>query len=109
MRWWEATVIFIPKGGRPAAARTDEEGVYELNFSSGRKGAIPGKNSIRITTKSDPYEDEEGNRVPGSPEKIPAEYNQLSTLEFEVVAGKRNVANWDLKSGGKIMDSDMGD
>ena len=70
-----ATILFIPQGGRPAAATTDEEGNYVLNFSAGRKGAIPGKNKVRITTLSDPYEDEDGNHVPGRPETIPVEYN----------------------------------
>jgi hypothetical protein len=101
----------MPKaGGRPAAARTDENGNYELNFSAGRKGTIPGVNRVRITTLSDPYEDEEGNMVPGSPETIPMEYNQQTALEYEVIDGEMNVANFDLESGGKIAsDSDYGD
>lgn len=102
-----ATVVFIPQSnGRPAAAKTDSEGKYRLNFSAGRKGAIPGNNRIRITTKSDPSVDEEGNPIAGSPEKIPMKYNQLTTLEFNVLAGQKNEANFELQSGGQIQKDD---
>lgn len=105
-----ATVVFMAEaGGRPAAAKTDAEGKYELNFSAGRKGAIPGPNKVRITTLSDPYEDEDGNPVPGSPETIAIEYNQQTTLSFDVKENEPNVANFDLKSGGRIMAGDEGD
>jgi hypothetical protein len=106
-----ATVVFMPKsGGRPAAARTDENGVYNLNFSAGRKGTIPGPNRVRITTLSDPYEDDDGNRVPGSRERIPMEYNQQTKLEFDVIDGQKNEANFDLKSAGRIAsNTDYGD
>ena len=94
-----ATVVFIPENGRPAGARTDADGKYVLNFTEGRRGAIPGKNTIRITTLRDADKDPNGKSIPGSPETIPAKYNAASTLEFAVEPGKRNVANFDLKSG----------
>ncbi len=97
-----ATVQFIPEvGGRPALARTDKDGKYVLNFSGGRKGAIPGKNKVQITTLADPFLDAEGNNL-GSPETVPMEYNRQTKLSFEVVDGKKNVANFELKSGGKV-------
>lgn len=105
----DATVIFTPVGGgRPAAARTDEQGHYVLNFSGGRKGAQPGDYIVRVTTAQDPYEDEEGNPVPARRETIPMEYNQESTLKFTVEAKKKNIANFDLKSGGKVVDDASG-
>lgn len=98
-----AAVVFIPEaGGRPAGSRTDAEGKYNLNFSGGRKGTIPGVNKVRISTKSDPSEDADGNPVPAAPETIPMEYNQETTLTFTVVDGEKNVADFPLKSGGKI-------
>ena len=97
-----AAVVFVPEGGRPAGARTDENGHYVLNFSAGRQGAIPGKSRIRISTLSDPYEAEDGTSVPGSPETIPARYNAQTTLQYEVKAGETNVANFDLDSEGPI-------
>lgn len=93
-----ATVVFIPENGRPAGARTDADGKYVLNFTEGRRGAMPGKNTIRITTLRDADQDETGKSIPGSPETIPAKYNAASTLEFTVEPKKRNVANFDLKS-----------
>ncbi len=99
-----ATVVFSPMGGRPAGARTDQDGHYVLNFGSGRKGAMPGINKIRITTVSEAFVDEDGKKVPGSRETIPVEYNQSSTLEFDVKAGEKNLADFNLKSGGKVID-----
>lgn len=101
-----ATVVFIPENGRPAGATTDAEGKYVLNFSQGRRGAIPGKNMIRVTTLRDPYEGDDGKTIPGSKETIPAEYNAATTLTFEVEKGKRNVANFDLKSGSRVSAGD---
>jgi hypothetical protein len=98
-----ATVVFIPEvGGRPAGSQTDKDGKYVLNFSGGRKGAIPGKNKVQISTRADPFLDAEGNNL-GSPETVPAEYNVHTTLAFEVVQGQRNIANFELKSDGKVI------
>jgi len=98
-----ATVVFIPENGRPAGASTDENGNYELNFSQGRRGAIPGKNTIRITTQRDPTPgDETVKSIPGSKETVPLRYNSASELEFTVEPKKKNIANFDLTSGGPI-------
>ena len=94
-----ATIVFIPENGRPAGASTDANGRYELNFTQGRRGAIPGKNTIRVTTQRDPYQDNDGKNIPGSRETIPPRYNTETTLEFMVEPKKRNVADFDLKSG----------
>jgi hypothetical protein len=101
-----ATVVFVPENGRPAGATTNEEGEYVLNFAQGRKGAIPGESVIRIMTFRDADQDENGQSIPGAPETVPAEYNTESTLTFNVEPGKNNVANFDLKSGGKIAQRD---
>jgi hypothetical protein len=95
-----ATVVFIPENGRPAGARTDADGRYVLIFTEGRYGAIPGQNTIRIMTLRDAEQDDSGKTIPGSPETVPAQYNTNSTLSFTVQPNKRNVANFDLKSGG---------
>jgi len=98
-----ATVVFTPENGRPAGAKTDENGNYVLNFSEGRRGAIPGPNTIYITTIRDPEQDENGKVVvPGSKETVPMEYNAASKLTFNVEPKKKNVADFELKSGGKI-------
>ncbi len=97
-----ATIVFIPPEGRPAGAKTNAEGKYELNFSNGRKGTMPGLNKIRLTTLSEASQDENGNAIPGSKEIIPMQYNQMSTLEFLVEPGKQNIADFALESKGKI-------
>jgi len=102
-----ATIVFSPENGRPAGARTDENGNYTLNFTEGRQGAIPGPNTIQITTVRDAEKDENGKTlVPASKEIVPMEYNAASKLIFTVEPKKKNVANFDLKSGGKILQSD---
>ena len=98
-----ATVVFIPEDGRPAGARTDANGNYVLNFTEGRRGAIPGKNTIRITTLREAEKDEKGKMiVAGSGETIPMQYNAASTLSFTVEPKKKNIADFDLKSGGPV-------
>ncbi len=96
-----AAVLFLPENGRPGGGRTDENGHYVLNFSGGRQGALLGKSKVRITTLSDPSEAEDGTPIPGQKETIPDEYNTQTTLTYEVKDG-RNVADFDLKSGGKV-------
>jgi hypothetical protein len=100
-----ASIIFIPENGRPAGAATDENGNYVLNFDDDRQGTMPGKNSVRITTQRDPYEDKSGKQIPGSKELVPARYNSNSTLEFDVQPRTKNVANFDLESKGPITPS----
>jgi hypothetical protein len=97
-----ATVVFVPENGRPSGANTDADGNYVLNFAQGRKGAIPGPSIIRIMTFRDASQDESGKTIPGSPETVPSEYNTESTLSFNVEPDKKNVANFDLKSGGPV-------
>jgi len=101
-----ATVVFIPENGRPAGARTDADGKYVLNFTEDRRGAIPGKNSIRITTQREGSQDKDGKTIPGSKETIPNRYNTASELSFTVEPKKKNVANFDLQSGGPITPSE---
>lgn len=101
-----ATVVFIPENGRPAGGRTNEKGEYVLNFVDDQQGAIPGKNAVRITTKRDAEETPDGKKIPAVKESIPSKYGSQSTLTFDVVAGKKNVANFDLTSGGPVDTSD---
>ncbi len=98
-----AFVVFIPSGGRPSAAETDANGKYTLEFSGGRKGAIPGKNRVEINTARQSESNVDGSVTPGVKEMVPAKYNSNSTLEFDVVDGQTNVANFDLESKGKVI------
>ncbi len=97
----EAAVIFIPEMGRPAGAVTDENGHYVLTFSRNRKGAMLGLNRVKITTLADPWEDDDGNMIAGSPETVPMQYNANTELEF-IVEQKLNIANFDISSEGEL-------
>lgn len=97
-----AAVVFIPENGRPAGATTDADGNYVLNFTQGRRGAIPGKNLIRVSTQREAQEDASGKPIPASRETVPAKYNTNTSLEFTVEPKKKNVANFDLDSKGPI-------
>jgi hypothetical protein len=98
-----AIIMFVPVGGRPSVSETDANGKYVLEFSGGRKGAIPGINRVEINTGRLAYE-KDGKNYPAVKESVPAQYNRLTTLEFNVEAGKNNTADFALKSGGKIIE-----
>jgi hypothetical protein len=95
--------MFVPVGGRPSVSETDANGKYVLEFSGGRKGAIPGINRVEINTGRLAYE-KDGKNYPAVKESVPVQYNRLTTLEFNVEAGKNNTADFALKSGGKIVE-----
>ena len=98
-----AIIMFVPVGGRPSVSETDANGKYVLEFSGGRKGAIPGINLVEINTGRLAYE-KDGKNYPAVKESVPVQYNRLTTLEFNVEAGKNNTADFALKSGGKIVE-----
>ena len=98
-----AIIMFVPEGGRPSVCETDFNGKYVLEFSGGRKGAIPGKNRVEINNGRLAYE-KDGKNYPAVKESVPAKYNRLTTLEFDVEPGKNNVADFALKSVRKIIE-----
>ena len=93
-----AAIVFNPEHGRPAGATTDENGNYTLNFSEGRRGALPGTHRVIITTRRSPWKDRSGVLQPASGERLPAQYNSKSTLTFDVEPGQVNIADFDLES-----------
>ena len=101
-----ASVVFVPENGRPGGASTDAQGKYVLTFTEGREGAMLGKNRVRISTAADPSETPDGQPIPAHPETVPMKYNAQTTLEFTVEAGKQNIANFDLESGGELGEPD---
>jgi len=96
-----ADLLFIPENGSPSSGATDQNGRYYLRYSASRDGAMPGKHTVRISTYRAARLDENGQHVPGSPEKLPPEYHRNSKLTEEVKSGK-NTIDFDLKSGGKV-------
>lgn len=104
-----ASVIFSPENGRPAAARTDESGHFELKFSGGREGAIPGKHTVQIRTARQGVMNDDGSMAAGSAETVPMVYNERTELEFVVEPDRANVADFKLESGGAVVEVDPDD
>jgi hypothetical protein len=97
-----ASVVFVPEQGRPSGAMTDEEGRFVLNFTQGRRGAIPGKNKVKISTAADPSETRDGQPILATPEMVPMRYNAQTELVYDVARGTKNIARFELSSGGRI-------
>jgi hypothetical protein len=94
-----------PNPGRGSSAYTDENGRFVLMYDDGRKGAIVGRHRVRIMTRGndvivvDPETGSE-DEAPANQviDPIPAEWNALSTKEFEVPPGGTDQANFDITS-----------
>lgn len=93
-----ARVIFTPvDGGRSSMAVTDGSGHYVLGFAAGEQGALVGKHKVTISTFEAGETDDSGKLVGHVPERVPAKYNQNTTLEVEVKRG-RQVFDFPLQS-----------
>ena len=77
-------VQFEPEYGRSASAVTDANGVYRLQYTSKKKGALVGVHTVRISTRLPMT----GNTMP---ERLPAKYNKESTLTAEVKPGGNEI------------------
>lgn len=85
----QASVTFLPVAdgnteSRPASGVTDENGRYELHYSTTQTGARPGAYQVSISTFREDGEDWSGNEVPGAPETVPNVYNSATTLTADV-------------------------
>lgn len=92
-------VAFQPLGsksqenpGPGSTAYTDASGRFTLATPDDGPGAVVGKHRVQIWTKMDSSNDAGG----GWREKLPAKYNQDTTLTFEVPAQGTDQANFDL-------------
>jgi len=79
-------VMFTPEKGRPAAATTNSDGTYRLEYAYGVNGANLGKNKVH-------FEWPMGESGP----PIPSKYGQKSELTYEVTSGS-NTFDFDLES-----------
>ena len=104
-----AIVFFTPvdKANRPSFGTTDDDGYYELRYSSTVDGAKVGEHSISISTYIPPGPDEEGNIQPAQPETIPNKYNSKTELTKTVEAGSQTI-DFELSADGEI-DEHAGD
>jgi len=97
-------VTFYPENGRPSMGKTDESGLYTLQYTANVAGAKVGKHTVRITVP-EPAGGEEGAEAsetsdePMPPDwvKIPENYNTKSELTAEVAAGE-NTKDFELTS-----------
>ena len=85
-----AMVEFQPDKGAPSYGETDADGVYQIQYQTDRMGALIGHHTISVRTPNE-VTDPETDMTVNVPELIPVEYNDETTLEFEVERGKKNV------------------
>ncbi len=96
-----AKITFFPRPeGRMSIGRTDEKGQYELIYTRDQKGALIGEHMVQITTAVDT-----GDYGEIAKEIIPVKYNLDGTL-MKQVEGGNNVIDFDLESGGGIVQTD---
>lgn len=83
-----ASVVFTPKGGgRSTYSITDDNGDYELGYSTLAEGTPPGEYLVSIKTGRVAEDDlDTGQTIPAVPEAVPAVYNVKSTLTMKVPA-----------------------
>jgi hypothetical protein len=107
-----AVVSFQPMGskdnpnpGRGSVGVTDEKGRYTLTYDGTQPGAIVGKHRVRIFTKfgvkppsDDKAESSADERVDKSGERIPPEWNEHSTKEFDVSPEGTDKADFDIST-----------
>jgi hypothetical protein len=108
----EAVVVFQPKAtgenpnpGRGSAGETDANGKFVLKTDDLKEGAVVGKHLIRIQTRGpvvqfDPSTGSPDNAPSGNLKRdpIPAEWNTMSTKEFEVPTGGTDKADFDIST-----------
>lgn len=89
----KVSLQFTPEspGGSPSYGVTDSEGSYELQFSSDRSGAMPGKHRVEILPV-EPETDDSGKPVEGAVVvTIPVKYSQPGSLTADVQAGNNSI------------------
>lgn len=89
----EVLVMFQPEDGKLGQAsmgKTDEDGHYELTYSTTTKGAVVGSHKVTVTTPTTAPD-------PKFKDPIPKKYNSKTELKEEVQAGE-NVVDLALSS-----------
>lgn len=88
----DAFVEFSPTSGRPSVGRTDEDGHYQLEYSTSKSGVEAGDHTVRIGT----YQEASIDMKTGEPtakveEIVPEKYNRETTLTAHVKPGKNDI------------------
>jgi hypothetical protein len=82
----------------PSSAKTNDLGEFTLMATNRSKGAWVGKHKVAISLMAENTDERRGRRGSKPGEQVPSQYNQKSTLEFDVPASGTNQANFELKS-----------
>ena len=93
----KAVITYIPEqsGGSVSYGVTNAEGMYTMQFTTDKAGAVIGKHQVTIEPGSASFSDD-GKPLPGSV-KIPGKYRKPGTLSADVKAGP-NVVDFALQS-----------
>lgn len=86
-----------PNAGPGSYAKTDAQGRFELQTLKDEKGAVVTTHDVWIRTFVAPA-DRSGEIIESQPEKVPARYNDATTLTFTVPAEGSDQANFALTS-----------
>ncbi len=106
-------VSFAPKTGRTSSGVTDAKGKYELTYAHGTKGAQVGEHTVHISSQGgeggggNPNEEGGTSNAPKADYfkgRIPAKYDQKSTLTATVAAGD-NTFDFKLESSNGVSPS----
>jgi len=100
---WNASITFVPSDGRDVDDGGGEQIAQGRYLLTGIGGVKPGKYKVKlyVTQYYDIKTSEPSTEATGEFDNIhvsmiPNEFNENSTLEFEVVQGKKNIFNYDI-------------
>jgi hypothetical protein len=97
-----------PNPGRGSSGVTDENGRYTLIYDGEQPGAYTGKHRVRIATQLSSLKSSNwtgAGEDPGPvdprqiPDPIPVNWNERSTVEFEVPGRGTDAADFDIQTG----------
>lgn len=98
-------VTFYPDEGRPSSGKTDDSGMYTLQYTADSPGAKVGNHKVQISVPETTTGEEGGEGGEAEPAeamppdwvKIPAKYNTETELTAQVEAGE-NTKDFELTS-----------
>ena len=100
---WNAAISFIPSDGRDVTDGGGGQITQGKYFLTGAGGVKPGKYKVKLfmtqyydVKTGEPSTENTGDFDSVHISMIPKEFNDDSTMEFEVLKGKNNVFNYDI-------------
>ena len=103
-----ATVSFQPTAEREgieaplgSTGKTNDKGEYTLQTITGKPGAVVGKHKVAISRHAQQVGDSDARAPRGGwplKDQVPTQYNEQTTLTYDVPAGGSDKADFALKS-----------